>query len=435
MRQEAGHFPRTDQKLRHAMSDDEKTMRQVGNPERPYDRIFLIVLDSLGIGGASDAGKFGDEGSDTFGHIAERHHLRIPNLSALGVIDLHPVAGYDTLSDTLGRYCRLSEVSASKDTMSGHWEMMGVETEIPFITFPDGFSEELISELEKKSGRKVIGNKVASGTAILDELGDESREEGSLIVYTSADSVLQIAADEEIMGLSELYRCCEIARELTLDERWKVGRVIARPFVRNSDGSFTRTANRRDYTIAPSSDTDLDALAKSGIEVRGIGKIGDIFSMRGISSSVHSDSSVQGMEQTIEAADDTSWSGLCFVNLVDFDSQWGHRRNPEGYAEEIERFDVLLGRLMDSLEPKDLLILTADHGNDPTWRGTDHTRENVPFIAWSPAWKEKSSSMLRVGGKIDDRASFGVIGATIAENFGVKRDGGACGESMLDDLL
>lgn len=393
-----------------------------------YSRIFVIVLDSLGIGDAPDAADFNDSGADTFGHIAETcGPLEIDNLRELGLLNLHPVSNMSGMANTRGRYARLIEASASKDTMAGHWEMMGIETKEPFISFPDGFPQEMIDELEVRCGHKTIGNKVASGTVILDELGEQSIDEDALIIYTSADSVLQLAANEDTFGLDELYRCCECAREITMRDDWKVGRVIARPFIGEVSGDFERTANRRDYTVSPTGKTTLTAMRDAGYDVIGIGKIGDIFSEEGLTESMHSNSSVEGMQQTIEVAKRNDWQGLCYVNLVDFDSKWGHRRDPQGYAEEIERFDVALGEFMGAMREGDLLILTADHGNDPTYRGTDHTRETVPFIAYSPKMKQH--------GEFASQTSFAVIGATVADNFDVEMPEGAIGESILDKLL
>lgn len=397
------------------------------NDDRRYNRIFVIVLDSLGVGAMPDADAFGDAGADTFGHICETcPDINIPNLVNLGMLSLHPVHGMESVSNPDGVYTRLAETSASKDTMSGHWEMMGIETSTPFATFPDGFPQELVSELEKRCGHKTIGNKVASGTVILDELGQESIAEDALILYTSADSVLQLAANEESFGLDELYRCCEIAREITMKDEWKVGRVIARPFEGKEPGDFVRTANRRDYTVEPPSATALDVLKDNGLDVIGIGKIGDIFSGRGLTENQHSESSVHGMRQAIAAAERDDWSGLCFVNLVDFDSKWGHRRNPEGYAREIELFDEGLENLMAAMHDDDLLILTADHGNDPTYAGTDHTREYVFFIAWSP-------SMVKPG-EITEQETFAVIGASILDNFGIEALPHMIGHSILAKL-
>ena len=297
-----------------------------------------------------------------------------------------------TEDEAKGYARRLNEASNGKDTMTGHWEMMGIYTTKPFVTFTDhGFPKELIDELEKRTGRKIIGNKAASGTEILDELAEREIENGELIVYTSADSVLQICGNEETMGLETLYHYCEIARELTMKDEWKVGRVIARPYVGKKKGEFVRTANRHDYAVKPTGKTVLNAMQEAGYDVISIGKINDIFCGEGITESLKSKSSVHGMEQTIETAG-KDFTGLCFVNLVDFDALWGHRRNPEGYGKEIEKFDVNLGKLLEQLKDDDLLLITADHGNDPTYTGTDHTREQVPLLAYSPSMKESGPS-------------------------------------------
>lgn len=392
-----------------------------------YKRIFVIVLDSLGIGAMPDSKKFGDEGVDTFGHILEKMGtLEIPNLQKLGMLNLHSAGKMEKVEEPKGRYMRLGEASNGKDTMTGHWEMMGIKTERPFKTFTDtGFPPELIAELEKQCGKKVIGNKSASGTEIIEELGEEEINTGAMIVYTSADSVLQICGNEETFGLDELYRCCKIARELTMKPEWKVGRVIARPYVGKKKGEFKRTANRHDYALKPYGKTAMDALKEAGFDVISIGKIRDIFDGEGITQAIRSKSSVQGMEQTIECLDQ-DFTGLCFTNLVDFDALWGHRRNPQGYAEELEKFDVLLGQFLEKMKEDDLVIVTADHGNDPTFKGTDHTKERVPFLAYSPSMK--------TSGRIDDQNCFAVIGATIADNFGVAMPEGTIGTSILKQL-
>lgn len=392
-----------------------------------YKRIFVVVLDSLGIGAVEDSPEYGDVEVDTLGHIAQKvQGLKIPNLKKLGMVNLHPLEGMEPAEHPLGRYMRLKERSRGKDTMTGHWEMMGLLVTTPFQTFTShGFPKELIDELEKRTGRKIIGNKSASGTEILDELAEEEIREGHLIVYTSADSVLQICGNEETMGLDSLYHYCEIARELTLRDEWKVGRVIARPYTGMKKGEFKRTSNRHDYALKPYGRTALNALKDAGYDVVSIGKIYDIFDGEGLTQSNHSNSSVHGMEQTIQYAK-TDFNGLCFVNLVDFDALWGHRRNPEGYGRELERFDEKLGELLPLLGEDDLLILTADHGNDPTYTGTDHTREQVPFIAYSPSME---------GGKdLGGADTFAVIGATVADNFGVKMPEGTIGTSVLDEL-
>ena len=392
-----------------------------------FNRVFVIVLDSLGIGPMADSARFDDAGADTLGHISETvEHLDIPNLQRLGLANLKALKQVKPAEHPEGYFMAMNEASNGKDTMTGHWEMMGIRTDKPFITFTEhGFPKELIDELEKRCGRKIIGNKAASGTEILEELGEQEVNEGKLIVYTSADSVLQICGNEETMGLETLYHYCEIARELTMRDEWRVGRVIARPYVGKKRGEFKRTSNRHDYALKPTGPTALNALKDAGYDVISVGKINDIFVGEGITESNHSDSSVHGMQQTIDIAK-RDFKGLCFTNLVDFDALWGHRRNPVGYGEEIEKFDKKLGELLPLLREDDLLILTADHGNDPTYKGTDHTREQVPFIAYSPSDMES--------GKLDTSDTFAVIGATIADNFGVKMPEGTIGTSILDQI-
>ena len=392
-----------------------------------FKRVFVIVLDSLGIGPMADSARFDDAGADTLGHISETvEHLDIPNLQRLGLANLKALKQVKPAEHPEGYFMAMNEASNGKDTMTGHWEMMGIRTDKPFITFTEhGFPKELIDELEKRCGRKIIGNKAASGTEILEELGEQEVNEGKLIVYTSADSVLQICGNEETMGLETLYHYCEIARELTMRDEWRVGRVIARPYVGKKRGEFKRTSNRHDYALKPTGPTALNALKDAGYDVISVGKINDIFVGEGITESNHSDSSVHGMQQTIDIAK-RDFKGLCFTNLVDFDALWGYRRNPEGYGREIEKFDSGLGTLMNELREDDLLILTADHGNDPTYTGTDHTREYVPFIAYSKKMKET--------GAIEDQDTFAVIGASVAENFGVKMPEGTIGKSILEKL-
>ena len=319
------------------------------------------------------------------GHIADSvDHWEIPNLQRLGLANLHPLKGVGPVSQPAGYYTVMNEESCGKDTMTGHWELMGIKTVKPFVTFTEtGFPRELIEELEKRTGHKVIGNKSSSGTEILDELAEEEIATGHMIVYTSADSVLQICGNEETFGLDELYRCCEIARELTMKDEWRVGRIIARPYVGKKKGEFKRTSNRHDYALKPTGKTALDALKENGYEVISVGKIRDIFDGEGITKAYKSKSSVHGMEQTVDIIRDEEFEGLCFVNLVDFDALWGHRRNPEGYAREVEMFDVKLGEALADLREDDLLMITADHGNDPTYSGTDHTREQVPLLIYS----------------------------------------------------
>ncbi|GEA30765.1 MAG: phosphopentomutase [Clostridium beijerinckii] len=395
---------------------------------KKYNRIFTIVIDSLGIGEMSDSKEYGDVNVDTLKHISESvNEFKIPNLQKLGLANLHPIKHVEAVEKPLAHFMKMREASVGKDTMTGHWEMMGLKIETPFQTFTDtGFPQELLDELEKRTGHKIVGNKSASGTEILDELGEHQIKTGDMIVYTSADSVLQICGHEETFGLDELYRCCEIARELTLKDEWKVGRVIARPYLGMKKGEFKRTSNRHDYALKPYGATALNALKDSGFSSISVGKINDIFDGEGITESNKSKSSVHGMEQTLEIMD-KEFKGSCFVNLVDFDALWGHRRNPVGYAEELEKFDVNLGKVLDKLKEDDLLIITADHGNDPTYKGSDHTREHVPFLAYSPSMTES--------GLMETSDSFAAIGATIAENFGVKMPENTIGESVLSKLV
>lgn len=392
-----------------------------------FNRVFVIVLDSLGIGAMADAAKFDDVGADTLGHISDTvEHLKIPNLQKMGLANLKALKQVKPVDAPTAYYMAMNEAGNGKDTMTGHWEMMGIRTDKPFITFTEhGFPKELIDELQKRCGREIIGNKAASGTVILDELGEQEVNEGKLIVYTSADSVLQICGNEETMGLDNLYHYCEIARELTMRDEWRVGRVIARPYIGKKRGEFKRTSNRHDYALKPTGPTVLNALKDAGYDVISVGKINDIFVGEGITESNHSDSSVHGMQQTIDIAK-RDFRGLCFTNLVDFDALWGHRRNPVGYGEEIEKFDRKLGELLPVLREDDLLILTADHGNDPTYKGTDHTREQVPFLAYSPS--DTGSGALKTSD------TFAVIGATIADNFDVKMPEGTIGTSLLDQI-
>ena len=394
---------------------------------KKYNRIFVVVIDSLGVGALPDASEYGDVGTDTLGHIAKSvEQLNIPNMQKLGIANLHELKGITAVEKPLGYYTKLKEASVGKDTMTGHWEMMGLHITTPFKTFTEtGFPQELLDELSKRTGRTIIGNKSASGTEILDELAEEEIATGHMIVYTSADSVLQICGNEETFGLDELYRCCEIAREITMKDEWKVGRIIARPYVGKKKGEFKRTSNRHDYALKPYGRTALDALKDAGLDVISVGKIFDIFDGEGITESHKSKSSVHGMEQTIEIAK-KEFEGLCYVNLVDFDALWGHRRDVAGYANELEKFDVKLGELLDVLRNDDLLIITADHGNDPTHVGTDHTREKVPFLAYSPSMVES--------GSLEETDTFAVIGSTIADNFNVKMPNSTIGNSILEQL-
>ena len=392
-----------------------------------YKRVFVIVIDSLGVGAMADADQFGDVGSNTLGHISESvDTFTIPNLQKLGIANLCPLKQVTPVSRPLGYFGKLNERSRGKDTMTGHWELMGLEITKPFRTFTEtGFPPELIRELEERTGHKVIGNKSVSGTAILDELAEEEIATGHMIVYTSADSVLQICGNEETFDLAELYRCCEIAREITMRDEWKVGRIIARPYVGRKKGEFKRTSNRHDYALKPSGKTALDALKQKGLDVISVGKIKDIFDGEGITEAYKSKSSVHGMEQTIEIAA-KDFHGLCFVNLVDFDALWGHRRDPDGYAREIEKFDENLGVLMNRMREDDLLMITADHGNDPTYTGTDHTREKVPLLIYSASMKGS--------GLLPEQDTFGAVGATVADNFGINMPENTIGRSLLPYL-
>ncbi len=390
-----------------------------------YKRIFTIVVDSLGIGAQFDAANYGDEGADTLGHIdATVEKLNLPTLQRLGLGNFRRLKHIPSVTKPLAYYTNMLEASVGKDTMTGHWEMMGLHITTPFKTFTEtGFPQELLDELSKRTGRKIVGNKSASGTEILDELGEHEIATGDMIVYTSADSVLQICGNEETFGLEALYRCCEIARELTMKDEWKVGRVIARPYIGKKKGEFKRTSNRHDYALKPYGKTVLDSLKEKGFDVISVGKINDIFDGEGITASHKSKSSVHGMEQTIELMKE-NFHGLCFVNLVDFDALWGHRRNPIGYAEELERFDAKLEEFLKHMREDDLLIITADHGNDPTHAGSDHTREMVPFIAYSPSMKGS--------GELPFAKTFANVGATIADNFQVEMP--TLGESFLSLL-
>jgi len=388
-----------------------------------YNRIFLIVMDSVGIGEAPDAEKFGDLGADTLGHIAERMNgLNMPNMAKLGLSNIREIKGVPKAEKPLAYYTKMQEASNGKDTMTGHWEIMGLNIQTPFKVFPNGFPDELIQEIEKRTGRKVIGNKPASGTAIIDELGKEHMETGALIVYTSADPVLQIAAHEEIVPLEELYRICEICRELTLADEYKVGRIIARPFV-GTPGNFTRTANRHDYALKPFGRTVMNELADSGFDVIALGKISDIYAGEGVTKAIRTKSNMDGMDKLVDSLK-MDFTGLSFLNLVDFDALYGHRRDPIGYGKALEEFDSRLPEVFDLMKEDDLLIITADHGNDPIHHGTDHTREYVPLLVYSKGMKE--------GKELPLRETFADVGATIADNFKVKMP--EYGKSFLKDL-
>lgn len=389
-----------------------------------YKRIFLIVFDSLGIGNGKDAKKFDDVGSNTLNSVLSAGKYNLPCLSKLGFLNLASDRKYHQ-NGYEGIICKLNEVSAGKDTLTGHYEIMGLKVEKPSVTFTNtGFPDELIKVLEKKWGRKIIGNKSASGTEIIKELGEKHMETGDVIVYTSADSVLQIAANEAIVPLKELYKMCEIAREVTLKDEWKVDRIIARPFIGTNATNFTRTSNRHDYATSPFAPTYLDNLKEAGYDVIAIGKINDIFNGQGITYFEKTKSNIDGMEKTIKIAKDVDFTGLCFVNLVEFDSEYGHRRNPIGYLRCLEDADVKMRALVNAMKEDDLLIITADHGNDPTFKGTDHTREQVPFVAYSKTLKNK-------GCMISSQDSFACIGATIINNFNVEAKEHQIGKSLL----
>ena len=395
-----------------------------------FKRIFLIVADSAGVGEEPDADKFGDVGSNTFAHAAESvGGLNVPVMESMGLGELTDIMGVKPIHDHPHAFSlRLRETSNGKDTMTGHWEMMGVNTKTPFQTFTDtGFPKELMDELSKQTGHKLIGNYSASGTEILKELGEEQMRDNSLIVYTSADSVLQIAAHEEVTGLQELYRCCEIARELCMKPEWKVGRVIARPYVGTNKDDFKRiTGDRHDYALSPSELTDMDTLKENGFMVSCVGKISDIFNMAGVVKTVHTVSNEDGMDKTIEQLKNEGWEGLCFVNLVEFDSEYGHRRNPVGYARCLEALDKRLAEFIANMREDDLLMVTADHGNDPTFKGTDHTREKVPLLMYSPSIKN--------GKYLEERATFADMGASILKNFNLKKRESLLGEPI-DELF
>ena len=374
-----------------------------------YQRIFLIVLDSLGIGEAPDAKEYNDVGSNTIGHIAEKMNLKIPNLEAMGYGNIAPIKNVSSVENSRAFYTKMQEASKGKDTMTGHWELMGLYTTTPFQTFTDtGFPKELLDELEKRTGRKIVGNISASGTEIIKDLGEHHMKTGDLIVYTSADSVLQIAMHEGIIPIEEQYRICEIARELMMKPEWKVGRIIARPFIGTNKTNFTRTSNRHDYALKPFEKTTLNFLSEAGFDVIALGKINDIFDGYGINAYSKTKSNADGMKQITEMAK-KNFTGLCFLNLVDFDALYGHRRDPIGYGKAIEEFDQQLPDLIRELNEDDLLLLTADHGNDPTFAGTDHTREYVPLIAYSKKFLE--------GSELPLLKTFADVGYSINDNF------------------
>lgn len=375
-----------------------------------YQRIHVLVLDSVGIGEAPDAARFGDEGADTLGHIVKATGgLDVPHLISLGLGNIRPIPGLLSTETPKAFYGKMEERSIGKDTMTGHWELMGLHIDRPFKTYPNGFPQSLIDELERRTGRKVIGNRPASGTAIIDELGPEQIETGALIVYTSADPVLQIAAHEEVIPLDELYEICEIARELTKRPEYLVGRVIARPYI-GEPGAFVRTSNRHDYALKPFGRTVLNELKDKGKDVIAVGKINDIYNGEGITKAYRTTDNMDGVDTLVRVMRE-SFEGISFTNLVDFDAKYGHRRDPKGYRSALEAFDRRLPEIVEAMNDEDLLIITADHGNDPTAPGTDHTREYVPLLVYTP--KEERGESLGI------RSSFADVGASIAANFGL----------------
>lgn len=370
-----------------------------------YDRIFLIVLDSLGVGATADAVKYGDEGANTLGHIIEKGNYNLNVLEKLGFLNLVGV----NKERTIGYRTIMKPKNLAKDTLNGHYEMMGLIEEKPFQTYPDGFPLELISEVQHAVGREVIGNVVASGTEIIEELGEMHMKTGAIIIYTSADSVLQVAAHESIVPVQELYNICKKISEIVLTDKYKIGRVIARPFI-GKPGEFVRTPKRKDFTVVPK-ENYLDLLFRNKIEVLALGKIGDIFANKSITTSIKTSNNIDGLMKLIDVAK-SDFKGLCFLNLNDFDTLYGHRRDRDGYLRALEELNYYLPIFLNRLKPTDLVIFTADHGNDPTYTGTDHTRENVPMIAYSTSMKSS--------GELEPRDTFADIGATIIDNFNIE---------------
>lgn len=374
-------------------------------------RVIWMVIDSVGIGQLPDSEKFGDKNVNTLGNIVKEYNdIKIPNMRKLGIGNIDGVDFIESEKSPIGAFGKCSELSQGKDTTTGHWEMTGVLVETPFKTFENGFPKEIIDEFESKTGRKVVGNKPASGTAILDEFGEHQIKTGDVIVYTSADSVFQIAANEEIIPLEELYKMCEIAREIMMGDN-AVARVIARPFIGKKTGEFTRTSNRRDYSLNPFEPTVLDNIKESNLDVIGVGKIEDIFNGQGITEAIHTKDNMHGVDETINYIKKEN-NGLIFTNLVDFDSKFGHRRNVEGYKEALEEFDARIPEIIDAMKDDDVLIINADHGNDPTYKGTDHTREYIPVLVYGKKIKENVN--------LGIRDSFADIGATVADLLNVK---------------
>ncbi|MFT9269415.1 MAG: phosphopentomutase [Liquorilactobacillus nagelii] len=398
---------------------------------KPYKfkRVFVIVLDSVGIGAASDSFKYNDEGADTLGHVGEFFdgNLKLPNLAQIGLSNIRPTApikGVQIQNNPIGCFGKMEEKSVGKDSMDGHWEMMGLPVLQELSTFPNGFPDDIIKKIEKFSGRKVIVNRPYSGTQVLHDYGEEELRENSLIVYTSGDSVMQIAAHEDNLTIEELYKICTYARTLLNGPKYTVGRVIARPYVGSNKNNFVRTSNRHDFSLSPTGVTDLVKLHDQGLSVIAIGKINDIFSGQGISEAFHNENNNDGMDH-IDNVLQQDFTGLCFANLVDFDVLYGHRRNPEGFGKLLINFDHRLGGFMRQLHKSDLMIITADHGNDPTYKGTDHTRENVPLLVYSP-------SLSHPGLNLGVRTTFSDLGTTILDNFGINTSNS--GNSFLNEL-
>jgi phosphopentomutase len=382
-----------------------------------------MIIDSVGIGALPDSEKFGDVNVNTLGNIVKNYKdIKLPNMLKLGFGNIDGIDSLEGVESPIGAFGRASEVSKGKDTTTGHWEMTGVLVETPFKTYENGFPKEIIDEFERKTNRKVIGNKPASGTAILDELGEQQMKTGEVIVYTSADSVFQIAAHEEIIPLDELYKMCEIAREIMMGDN-AVARIIARPFV-GQPGAFERTSNRRDYSLSPFEDTVLDNIKNSNLDVIGVGKIEDIFNKQGITEAIHTKDNMDGVDQTINYMKKEN-NGLIFTNLVDFDSKYGHRRDVKGYKEALEEFDARIPEILENMEDDDILIINSDHGNDPTYKGTDHTREYIPMLI--------CGKNVKSGLNLGTRSSFADIGATVADLLNVKMP--KHGNSFKNDII
>lgn len=393
-----------------------------------YKRVFGIVIDSVGIGAAPDAAKYGDEGSDTLGHIGKfyQHDWALPNLQKLGLGNIRKeqtIVGVEPIEQPIGYYGKMREQSVGKDSMDGHWEMMGLPVKVALSTYPNGFPREIIDAISDFAHRPVLVNKPMSGTEVLKEYGEEANAVGGIMVYTSGDSVLQIAAHEEIVPLEELYKICEFARSLVNDAPNMVGRIIARPFIGTKAENFTRTANRHDFALKPMGTTDMERLQASGRKVIGIGKINDIFSGTGIDEGYHNESNMDGMDH-IDHVMAEDFEGFAFTNLVDFDTMYGHRRDPKGMGQALMDFDARLGKVLEAMQDDDLLIITADHGNDPGFTGSDHTREEVPLLVYSPS--------MQAGGALPTRTTFADFGATLLENFNVA--GAGVGTSFLSEI-